>query len=82
MATKIPGTNMPKPKSTKAPSTKNMTKKNGYLGKMVNLGKAKPKPSIPPDYDVIIPGFNDRATVNRLNKEAAARAAAKKKAKK
>lgn len=82
MATKLPGTNMPKPKSTKAPLTKNMPKKVGSIGKMVNLGKARPKPTVPPDYDVIIPGFNDRATVNRLNKEAAARAAAKKKAKK
>lgn len=44
--------------------------------------KPKPKPTVPPDYDVIIPGYNDRATVNRLNKEAAAKAAAKKKAKK
>lgn len=44
--------------------------------------KPNPKPSVPPDYDVIIPGYNDRATVNRLNKLAAAAAAAKKKAKK
>lgn len=44
--------------------------------------KPNPKPTVPPDYDVIIPGYNDRATVNRLNKLAAAAAAAKKKAKK
>ena len=40
---------------------------------------AKKKPTVPPDYDVIIPGYNDRKTVNRLNKEAAAKAAKKKK---
>lgn len=44
--------------------------------------KPTPKPTVPPDYDVIIPGYNDRATVNRLNKLAAAAAAAKKKAQK
>lgn len=42
-------------------------------------GTPAKKPTVPPDYDVILPGYNDRASVNKANKEAAARAAKKKK---
>ena len=35
--------------------------------------KKATRPTVPPDYDVIIPGYNDRATVNKLNKKAAAK---------
>lgn len=41
--------------------------------------KKATRPTVPPDYDVIIPGFNDRASVNKAKKAAAAKAAKKKK---
>ena len=46
MATKIPGTNMPKPKSTKKATTKNLPK-SGTVGKMVNMSaNPTPKPGL------------------------------------
>lgn len=51
-------------KPTAKPKAKVTTKPKPPMGR---------KPSVPPDYDVIIPGYNDRATVNRLNREAAKR---------
>jgi hypothetical protein len=58
----------PSPKSTLGPLPKNPTL-NDYLARGLKPPKAPGQKKLPPDYDVIIKGFNDKKTINKYKKK-------------
>jgi hypothetical protein len=58
----------PSPKATLGPLPKNPTL-NDYLARGLKPPKAPGQKKLPPDYDVIIKGFNDKKTINKYKKK-------------